>query len=111
MDINSHYGDEKDPVSVKSEFILSLCEIAMGSKFGLDPAEKSIIDRCVRKVYQKYISNPIPENMPVLGDLYHALRQVNSKAANNAADALEIYVAVIRKASVRRILKRKFLSI
>ena len=91
MDINSHYGDEKDPVSVKSEFILSLCEIAMGSKFGLDPAEKSIIDRCVRKVYQKYISNPIPENMPVLGDLYHALRQVNSKAANNAADALEIY--------------------
>ena len=49
--------------------------------------------------------------MPVLGDLYHALRQVNSKAVNNAADALEIYVAVIRKASVRRILKRKFLSI
>lgn len=92
MDINSNYGDEKDPIAVKSEFILSLCEIAMGSKFGLEPAEKSIIDRCVRKVYQKYISEPIPENMPVLGDLYHMLRKVNTKAANNAADALEIYV-------------------
>ena len=56
-------------------FILSLCELIMGSRNGIEAEEKSVIDRCLPLVYQKYFENPIPENMPLLGDLYDCLRK------------------------------------
>ena len=73
MDIN--YSDEENPLSLKSDFILSLCELIVGGKDGLKPVEKTIIDRCVRMVYQDYLNDPKPENMPILGDLYNCLRK------------------------------------
>ena len=92
MDINLNYSDEENPLSLKSDFILSLCELIVGGKDGLKPVEKTIIDRCVRMVYQDYLNDPKPENMPILGDLYDCLRRQEEKEAQFVATALEIYV-------------------
>ncbi|MCF2570064.1 conjugal transfer protein TraE [Mediterraneibacter glycyrrhizinilyticus] len=92
MDINMDYSDDDNPLGVKSDFILSLCELVMGSRNGIEAEEKSVIDRCLPLVYQKYFSDPIPENMPVLGDLYDCLRAQKEPQAQRIATALEIYV-------------------
>ena len=93
MDLNLNYSDDENPLSLKSDFILSLCELIVGGKEGLQPVEKTIIDRCVRLVYQKYLNDPRPENMPILEDLYNALREQDEKEAQYIATALEIYVS------------------
>ena len=77
---------------LKSDFILSLCELIVGGKDGLQPVQKTIIDRCVRLVYQDYLNDPRPENMPILEDLYDLLRAQDEKEAQYIATALEIYV-------------------
>ena len=92
MDINMDYSDDDNPLGVKSDFILSLCELIMGSRNGIEAEEKSVIDRCLPIVYQKYFENPVPENMPVLGDLYQCLRSQKEQQAQRIATALEIYV-------------------
>lgn len=92
MDINPDYSDEDDPLALKSDFILSLCELIVGGKSGLEPIEKTIIDRCVRLVYHNYLNDPRPENMPILEDLYHLLLAQKEKEAHRLATALEIYV-------------------
>ena len=92
MDLNLNYSDDENPLSLKSDFILSLCELIVGGKDGLMPVEKTIIDRCVRLVYRNYLNDPRPENMPILGDLYEELRKQDEKEAQYIATALEIYV-------------------
>ena len=92
MDLNLDYSDEDSPLSLKSDFILSLCELIVGGKEGLQPVQKTIIDRCVRLVYQDYLNDPRPENMPILEDLYNLLRAQDEKEAQYIATALEIYV-------------------
>ena len=92
MDINLDYSDDDNPLGFKSDFILSLCELIMGSRNGIEPEEKSVIDRCLPIVYQKYFENPVPENMPTLGDLYTTLRAQTEVQAQRIATALEIYV-------------------
>ncbi|GHU35985.1 conjugal transfer protein TraE [Clostridia bacterium] len=92
LDINPDYNDEDDPLSLKSDFILSLCELIVGGKSGLEPVEKTIIDRCVRLVYRDYLAAPAPEKMPVLQDLYNLLRKQTEPEAQRLATALEIYV-------------------
>ena len=92
MDLNLDYSDDESPLSLKSDFILSLCELIVGGKEGLQPVQKTIIDRCVRLVYQTYLGDPRPENMPILEDLYDLLRAQEEKEAQYIATALEIYV-------------------
>lgn len=92
MDLNLNYSDDENPLSLKSDFILSLCELIVGGKDGLQPVEKTIIDRCVRTVYRDYLNDPRPENMPILEDLYNELRRQEEKEAQYIATALEIYV-------------------
>ena len=92
MDINLDYADDDDPLSLKSDFILSLCELVVGGKNGLEPVEKTVIDRCVRLVYQDFLSDPVPEKMPILEDLYNLLREQKEQEAQRLATALEIYV-------------------
>ena len=92
MDLNLNYSEEDNPLSLKSDFILSLCELIVGGKNGLEPVEKTIIDRCVRLVYQNYLSDPVPEKMPILQDLYDLLRGQDEPEAQRLATALEIYV-------------------
>lgn len=93
MDINMNYSDDDNPIALKADFILSLCELIVGNKDGLRPVEKTVIDRCIRQIYQKYFENPGPENMPILGDLYKALLAQEEPEAKHVATALEIYVS------------------
>ena len=92
LDINLDYSDDENPVTLKSDFVLSLCDLIIGGKDGLSPIEETIIDRCTRLVYRKYLQDPKPENMPILGDLYELLRKQSEPEAQNIATALEIYV-------------------
>lgn len=92
MDINMDYSDDDNPLGVKSDFVLSLCELIMGSRDGIEAEEKSVIDRCLPLVYQNYFADPKPENMPILGDLYECLRKQEEPQAQRIATALEIYV-------------------
>ena len=92
MDINLDYSDDDNPLGFKSDFILSLCELILGSRSGMEPEERSVIDRCLPVVYRKYFADPRPENMPILEDLYDCLRQQEEPQAQRIATALEIYV-------------------
>ena len=92
MDINANYSEEDNPIALKSDFILSLCELIVGGKDGLQPIEKTVIDRCVHQIYQRYFEDPSPERMPLLEDLYDALLHQEEKEARHVATALEIYV-------------------
>lgn len=92
MDINLNYSDDESPLSLKSDFILSLCELIVGGKEGLQPVEKSIIDRCARLIYADYLADPVAEKMPILEDLYNALANQQEKEAQHIRAALEIYV-------------------
>ncbi|MCF0127860.1 MAG: ATP-binding protein [Pseudobutyrivibrio sp.] len=93
MDINMNYSDDDNPIALKADFILSLCELIVGGKDGLQPVEKTVIDRCIHQIYQKYFENPIPERMPLLEDLYNALLTQDEAEAHHVAKALEIYVS------------------
>lgn len=93
MDINLNYSEDESPLSLKSDFILSLCELIVGGREGLQPIEKTVIDRCVRMVYQAYLNEPKPENVPILGDLHRILLEQPEKEAWLIATALEIYVS------------------
>lgn len=92
MDINLNYSEDESPISLKADFVLSLCELIVGNKNGLEPVEKTIIDRCVRIIYRKYLENPVPENMPILEDLYNCILEQEETEAKRIATALEIYV-------------------
>lgn len=92
MDINLNYSDDENPLSLKSDFILSFCELIVGGREGLQPIEKTVIDRCVREIYQSFLNEPVPGNIPLLEDLYEALLQQEEKEAKHIATALEIYV-------------------
>ncbi len=91
LDINMNYGDGDAPLKDKANFIMSLLELVVGGS-GLTAAEKSVIDRCLPKIYQKYFDNPIPENMPILEDLYNQLLSQDEVVGKKLATELEIYV-------------------
>jgi len=92
MDINMNYSDDDNPIAFKADFILSLCELIVGGKEGLQPVEKTVIDRCIHQIYQRYFENPVPEKMPLLEDLYKELLKQDETEAKHVATALEIYV-------------------
>ncbi len=83
----------RQPPCLKSDFILSLCELVIGGKEGLQPVEKTVIDRAVRNVYRDYLADPEPEKMPILGDLYDELLKQPEPEAARIAAALELYVS------------------
>lgn len=92
MDINMNYSDDDNPIALKADFILSLCELIVGGKEGLKPVEKTVIDRCIHQIYNRYFEDPRPEKMPLLEDLYKTLLKQEEPEAKNVATALEIYV-------------------
>lgn len=93
MDINLNYSDDDNPLALKADFLLSLCDIVVGNKDGLQPIEKTVIDRSVRNVYRPYLANPDPEKMPILQDLYDELLKQPEPEAKRIAAALELYVS------------------
>ena len=93
MDINLNYSDDDNPLALKVDFLLSFCDIVVGSKDGLQPVEKTVIDRCVRNVYRPYLADPDPARMPILQDLYDELLAQPETEAQRIAAALELYVS------------------
>ena len=92
MDMSLNYSEDDNPLALKSDFILSFCELAAGGRNGLEPVEKTVIDRAVRVVYRPYLADPKPENVPVLGDLYDEIKRQPEPEAQRIAAALELYV-------------------
>lgn len=91
LDINMNYGDGDAPLKDKANFIMSMLELVVGGS-GLTAAEKSVIDRCLPKIYEKYFEDPKPENMPILEDLYDMLRTQEESVGRKLATEMEIYV-------------------
>ena len=92
MDINLNYSDDDNPLALKSDFILSFCNLAAGGKNGLEPVEKTLIDRSMRIVYRPYLDDPRPEKMPILEDLYDEIKRQPEPEAKRVAASLELYV-------------------
>ena len=82
-------GQRDTPVR---DFIITLCDLIAGGKDGLENDEKGIIDECIRHIYDKYFENPVPENMPLLEDLYDALLAHKNPKAERIANSLVLYV-------------------
>ena len=91
LDISLDYSDEDNPLSLKSDFILSLFELVVGEK-KLSAEEVSVIDRCLPILYKAYFDNPVAENMPILEDLYNLLQKQEEKVGKQLAVEMEIYV-------------------
>ena len=91
LDINMNYGDGDAPLKDKANFIMSMLELVVGGS-GLTAEEKSVIDRCLPKIYEKYFENPKPCNMPILQNLYDMLKNQEEKVGKKLATEMEIYV-------------------
>lgn len=89
MDMNQDYGDGANPVTLKSEFLLSLCEQLIGS---LGPKQKSIIDRCTTLVYRKYLLGGCVGETPTLKDFRRILMEQPEPEAKDLAIAIELFV-------------------
>ena len=91
MDIEIGLNDEDSPLSMKADFLLSLCELVVGGKDGLQPIEKTVIDRCVRLVYRELALGLEGAKMPLLQSLYEELLKQPEPEAKRVATALELY--------------------
>ena len=90
MDINSEYGDGANPVILKSEFILSLCEQLIGGQ-SLGAKQKSLIDRCTANVYKDYIQSGYTGKTPTLQDFREDLLRQTEPEAKEIALAIELF--------------------
>ena len=93
LDINLNYSEDENPLALKSDFVLSFCELIMGGKSGLEAIERTVIDRAVQRIYQPYFADPRPENVPILSDLHDALTAQHLPEADRVAQALDLYVS------------------
>ena len=91
MDIQLDLDGGDSPLSMKADFLLSLCELVVGGKEGLQPIEKTVIDRCVRQVYRELTLGLGDGSMPLLQDLYEELLKQPEPEAQRVATALELY--------------------
>ena len=91
MDIQLDLETDESPLSMKADFLLSLCELVVGGKEGLQPIEKTVIDRCVRQVYRELTLGIGTGEMPLLQDLYEELLKQPEPEARRVATALELY--------------------
>ena len=91
MDIQLDLDGGDSPLSMKADFLLSLCELVVGGKEGLQPIEKTVIDRCVRQVYRELALGIGDGKMPLLQDLYEELLKQPEPEAKRVATALELY--------------------
>lgn len=96
--------DFMELMRVKSDFIITLCDTIAGDQQRLSNLEKGIIDSCLDKLYNDFFEDPLPEKMPILGDLQKALLNYEPvgiapemaidarKAAVRISQSLELYV-------------------
>jgi type IV secretory pathway VirB4 component len=93
MDIQFADNDDENPLALKADFILSLMELIVGGKDGLQPVERTVIDRCVRLLYRDFLNDPATAKMPTLQDLYALLCDQPEPESKRLATSLEIYVS------------------
>ena len=91
MDMDKAYGDERNPLIEKSEFILSLFEQLVGAG-NVSAKEKSILDRCTYDVYREYVANNYEGEAPTLKDLYHSLLKQPEPEARGLALSSELFI-------------------
>ncbi|HQK35448.1 MAG TPA: DUF87 domain-containing protein, partial [Spirochaetales bacterium] len=92
MDMNRDYGDGANPVILKSEFVLSLCEQLIGGQ-NLGAKQKSLIDRCTASVYRKYLQSNYRDNPPTLQDFHAELLKQSEPEAQEIALAIELFTS------------------
>ncbi|MNW32571.1 AAA-like domain protein [compost metagenome] len=92
MDMNRQYGDGANPIILKSEFVLSLCEQLMGGHH-LGAKEKSLIDRCTASVYRRFLQNNYKGDPPTLQDFRAELLKQSEPEAQDIALAIELFTA------------------
>lgn len=101
MDMGLDYAavDGEDPITMKTNFIASVCEAAVGSRYPLTPIQKTVIDRCVKNVYKEYMDTLRAEGknedltiVPTLFDLYKEIDLQPEPEAHNLALTLERFV-------------------
>lgn len=91
LDMDSAYGNDKNPLIEKSEFILSLFEQLVGAG-NLSAKEKSILDRCTADVYREYIRSGYKSEVPTLKDLYRQLMLQPEEEARGLALSSELFI-------------------
>ncbi|QGZ99561.1 VirB4-like conjugal transfer ATPase, CD1110 family [Dehalobacter restrictus] len=92
MDMNRDYGDGANPVILKSEFVLSLCEQLIGGQ-NLGAKQKSLIDRCTASVYRKYLQSNFEGITPTLQDFHAELIKQDESEAQEIALAIELFTS------------------
>ncbi len=92
MDIQMSHKNDKEALKLKSNFLITLCDHIAGGRDGLENDEKGIIDECIRGIYKDYFEDPSPEKMPILEDLYNALKKHPNEKAERIANSLVLYV-------------------
>lgn len=100
MDMDLKYSDNDDPITLKADFISSLCEAAVSNRYPLSPIMRSVIDRCVKNVYLGYVEQMRAQNLnfdnslsPTMADLYEELLKQDEPEAHNMALSLERFVS------------------
>lgn len=91
MDMDKAYGDERNPLIEKSEFLLSLFEQLVGAG-NVSAKEKSILDRCTYDVYREYMANDYEGEPPTLKNLYQALLNQPEPEARGLALSSELFI-------------------
>lgn len=98
MDLDMDYGGGDDPITLKSDFLISFCETAFGDRYGLTATQKSILDRCCRSCYEPFLSTYDPKTntydnskIPTLLDFQEKLDGMSGYDAMQLATSLEIY--------------------
>jgi hypothetical protein len=86
------FENPMEVIANKSDFLISLCEIIVGGRYGLSSEERSVIDKCVQRLYMEFIqNNPKAENMPLLSDLQDELKD-EGEVALRVSNSLEMFV-------------------
>ncbi|WP_430617405.1 hypothetical protein IGI86_002668 [Enterococcus sp. AZ188] len=92
MDINENYGDDIDPTILKSEFIISFCDLIVGGSVGLSSAQKTIIDRVCRRTYEINHLQKRKDYSPTLLDFFKVLKEQPEEEAAQLVTDLELYI-------------------
>ena len=92
MDMSKDYGDGANPIILKSEFVLSLCEQLIGGH-NLGAKQKSLIDRCTASVYRQYLQSDYQNDPPTLQDFHEELLKQPEPEAQEIALAIELFTS------------------
>lgn len=92
MDCSMDYSDDDEPLQLKAEFVLTICELLVGGKTGLTGGQRSIVSRACKLCYAPYFANPSKYDIPTLKDFYEIIKAQPEPEAQALALDLELYI-------------------